>query len=53
MLLFGYINTTLLNYHQRFGATRRAVFLPQKFIKSTKVSLTTKPSLEHETPPFG
>jgi hypothetical protein len=37
---------------QRFADLRWAGFLPQMFIRSTKLSATTKLSAEHETPPI-
>ena len=40
------------NIAQRFADLRWAGFLPLKFIRSTKLSATTKLSAEHETPPI-
>ena len=37
---------------ERFADLRWAGFLPQMFIRRTKLSVTTKLSAEHETPPI-
>ncbi len=47
------INETLAKgFVQRFADLRWAGFLPLMFMRSTKLSATTKLSAEHETPPI-
>ena len=43
---------SVYNYRQRFADLRWAGFLPLNFMRSTKLSATTKLSAEHETPPI-
>jgi len=42
----------LQHYRQRFADLRWAGFLPLMFMRSSKLSATTKLSAEHETPPI-
>ena len=43
---------SLYAYHQRFEDLRWAGFSVQMFIRRTALSVTTKLSAEHETPPI-
>jgi hypothetical protein len=44
--------TDYLSSHTRFADLRWAGFLAQMFMRSTKLSATSKLSAEHETPPI-
>lgn len=48
----GLCNTAWYGDTQRFADLLWADFSAQMFMRSTKLSATTKPSAEHETPPI-